>query len=326
MLTINKKVTIYRKPDISEFSKKNIKVLPIGNNKIGSSVNAVNAITLHSDMLGSLMPKILGSSKSETEFTKKVSHYWNSISVNISPTGKELEIGFVYDREESSRTKAIGDIKGADGKKKEFNNNKQLAEYVESYIDEGDKWKYGIPINNADYLLWRYCLNYKAVANTPDTAGKSNNIRFYIHNEVEVKKIEKEKFDIRTKAGKVYFDVIADISETKKYLYALGKGASLITMDDLERSKLLEKIYLNDPQLLIDAKTDKQLDKKSYIEECIIAGILRRLENSTVIVNASDNKPIGNTMKDAIVFLELDSNAKIANEIEGRLRALPEKQ
>lgn len=323
MLTVTKKIIIYRKADASEFSKKNYKVLPVGVQKIGSSINAVNAITLHSDMLGELMPSILGISKDQREFTKAVNMYWNSISVNIPDTGKQFEIGFIYDLKDTGKFANIKQLKGADGKPKEFITDQQLADYVENYVPEDDKWMYGKPINTSDYLLWRYCLNYKAVANSPDTSHKSGDIRFYIHNENEIKKMEKDKFDIRKKAGQIYFDVIADPANVKLYLYALGKGSIIGTMDELDQAKLLESVYTNTPNDLIEASKDKQLKQKAYIEECITVGVLRRLTNSTVIVNASDNTPIGNNIDEAIAFLKVDTNAKLANEIEGRLRALP---
>jgi len=324
-LTVSKKIIIYRKTDASEFSKKNYKVLPTGVHKIGSSINAVNAITLQSDMLAELMPKLLGISKDDRDFTKALSSYWNSISVNIPDTGKQLEVGFVYIVEDSSKSKRIKAIKGADDKLKEFVNDQQLSNYIESNIDAGEVWKYATPINVADYLLWRYSLNYRAVANNPDenVLGKSSDIRFYIHNEVDIKKIEKKNFDIRAKAGKVYFEIITDKSVVKQYLYAMGKGSSISTMDDLDQAKLLESIYMKSPHELVEASKDKQLKVKAYIEECISAGILRRLSNSSVIVNAADNTPIGNNIEDAIVFLKAEVNVKIANEIEGRLRALP---
>jgi len=325
MLTVNKKIVIYRKSDANEFSKKNYKVLPTGNRKVGPSINAVNSILMHSDMLGELMPKLIGMSKDDREFTKKTMMYWNSIAVNIPDTGKELEIGFVYDLRDSKKITEIEKIKGADKKAKTFAGDKQLAEYVEEFIKEEDRWRYGVPINASDYLLWRYCLNYKAVANSPDEKilGKSSDIRFYIHNEDLIKKMEKQKFNLRAKAGKIFFDVIADAELIKKYLYAMGKGAGIETMDDIDKGKLLESVYLNTPAELVDIHKDKQIDMKAYIEECINANVLRRLPNTDIIVNSTDNNPIGNTMMDAIAYLNSDVNVKLANEIKGRLRAMP---
>ena len=325
MLTINKKIIIYRKTDASEFSKKNYKVLPSGVQKVGSSINAVNAMMIHSDMLNELMPLIIGMSSDEREFTKKVNSYWNSIAVNIPDTGKELEIGFIYNLVDSKKLSNIKKIIGADGKVREFSTEQQLADYVENYIEEEDKWRYGTPIVPADYLLWRYCLNYKAVANSPDEQilGKSSDIRFYIHNEALIKKLEKDKFDIRSKAGKIYFDIISDSVKIKKYLYAMGKGAGVEAMDDIDRAKLLETIYLNTPIDLITIHKDKEIDMKAFIEECITAGVLRRLPNTDLIVNSTDNLTIGNNMMDAIAFLKSEVNAKLVNEITGRLKALP---
>jgi len=321
-LTINKKVVIYRKADASEFSKRNHKVLPVGVNKIGSAINPIKAMTVHSDMMKELMPDLLGVSKNAQTFEERVAAYWDSLAVNIPETGKDLEIGFIYDLRASSKIAAIGELKGADDKVKKFPTEKQLADYVEDHVVEEDKWRYGKPIHAADYLLWRYCLGYKAVANDPSdyTINKSPDIRFYIHNEVDIKKAEKKGFETRTKAGAIYFDVISEPDKVKSYLFALGHGTGAIMTDELGRAKLLETIYLEKPQRLIDAKTDKQLEKKAYIEECIVHGILRRLPNSTVVVNASDNSAIGNNMEDAIVFLDQSENTKVANEIEGKLR------
>lgn len=323
MKIVSKKVIIYRKADASEYSKRNAKVIPDGFNKIGSSINAVNSITVHADMLRSIMPSILGTDAKDVKFATESARYWDSLSVNVPDAGKELEIGFRYDLGDSTKEKAISEMKGADKKLKSFSSDSALAEYVEEYVKEEDRWKYGTPINNSDYLLWRYCLNYRDVANSPDeeTITRSKNIRFYIHNQALIRKIEKTRLDNRNKAAEVYLKIISEPESIDAYLFALEQGVVMIGMDSFQKAKLLEDIYLNNPLRLIAISKDKLLKDKAYIEQCISNGILRRLPNTSVIVDASDSRAIGDNIEDAITFLKLEANIKMANDIEGRLRA-----
>lgn len=269
------------------------------------------------------MPALLGIGNTQTDFRKRVNNYWDSLAVNIPENGKIMEIGFDYNITRSSTIKAISELKDDKGESIKFKDNKHLANYIDAHIDEEFKHLYGVPINHADYLLWVYCLEYGDVANNITLRNKSDNIRFYIHNETEVKKIETAKFMLKKKAIKIYSEIIEDIEKVDKYLYALGYGSTIAITDDLDKFKLLEKEFNDHPEKIIEVSKDKQLDSRVFVEACIANGILRKLENSSVIVNSSDNKPIGGNMQDAMAFLALTDNVKIKNELEGRLNALP---
>jgi hypothetical protein len=324
---LRKKVVIHRKDSKSPFSAKNAKVLPVGYHKIGSSINAVKEMTVNKEMLDTLMssPALLGISSKQQDFVKLVTNYWNSLSVNVPEGGKQLEIGFRYNLSDESKREAIKSFKKNPDSDKlyEFSSNKDLCDVVEKYVREEDRWLYGTPIEPADYLLWRYCLNYRDVANTYADVKMSKKIRFYMHNEAEIKKIEKDLMQLKSKAGKLFYEIMDKPEVVEDYLYVLGKGGSLSIMDDLDKTKLLEQIFNNDPASLINASKDKLMDKKAFVEKCVAKGLLRRLPNSNIIVNASDNKPIGNNMQDAIAFLDAEANVMVRNELEGRLTALP---
>lgn len=323
MKSVSKKITIFRKPEVSEFTKKNYKVLPYGRFNIGSAINPVSKIMSYTEEQSALMPIIIGVSSTSSEWNRVLFNYWNSLSIFIPENGKQLEIGFNYSLTHPDCVKFIKDLKGADGKPKTFSNDDDLADYVEKFIAEHEKWKYGRPINPADYMLWRYTLNYRKVANSLKEAENSTKIEFYIFDESEAKKIDDQNFEKRTKAGAIYYDLVRSADKVNDVLYYLQRGIELSGKTSIERAKILERVWQENPDLLLEAKNDPKLKEKAFIEECIAKGVLRRLPNSSMIVETDENTEVGTNLDDAIAFLNSEKNRAIKNSIEGRLRSLP---
>jgi len=319
---IKKPLKIFLKDNLSEFGVKNYAVLGDGRNKIGSSINAVRVITSSAEEQKALMPYVIGISASSPDWNKRITDYWNGISVFVPSKGLELEVGYVYDLANSDCKKYIDTLKGVDGKLKEFKTDEALAEYVEANIPENEKWKYGRPINTADYMLWRYCLNYRDVANDSTVANKSPKIRFYIFDETTVKQQKDKQFKDRLAAGSLYYKIVENIDKVVEYIYYCDRGHEIQLMDKNGKVQVLENIWQSNPNALLEASKDTQRKDKAFIKECIVKGILRKLPHTSIIVDSEDNKEIGGSIEDAIAFLNSETNKMVRNSIEGRLRGL----
>jgi hypothetical protein len=75
-------------------------------------------------------------------------------------------------------------------------------------------------------------------------------------------------------------------------------------MDKIDKQRLLMNRINSNPGEFLEVLKDKDLNTKALIEDYIQAGILRRLQNSSVIVENGTNDIIGNTLNDAIAFFK----------------------
>jgi len=192
----NKKVTILWRLFNDPFAQANKEQFINQSNprKIGSSISAVNNLLANGDELKVLMRTVLGvdPNSNSSNWDKIVRNYWDSLSVDVHPNGKNLEIGFIYDLDDPERKSSIAKLKND---VKSINNDTALKDYVTGFSKEGrpnvpdnKKYLYAQPINPQDWLLYRYCVGidgkgYRDVANDLKSVENSPHIRFYIFDE-----------------------------------------------------------------------------------------------------------------------------------------------
>ena len=323
-MKLSKKVTLHRVPKVNNFITKNSKVLMDGKQKIGSSINAVNAILVKDDELRSYMPKIVGVSVNSPNWEKELADYFNSITYEVRENGSELEIGFDYNpnlpasKELIARNKDILTLKGV-------TNELAFAEYCRDKISDDERYQYGLPINIADYVLYRYCENYKPVANDIESIGNSKDIRFYIVDQDLVRRREAENLSIRTKAKAIFIEIVSDSQKSLAIIYALGRQYELTDKSDYSIQKLIETISNDMPNELIAAYNDKTVDTKAFIERLIDVDILTRVPNTQIVKKTADGVTLGSTIDEVVAFFENQANAKIVNDWEMQLKAIPSK-
>lgn len=317
MSTSSKKVTIFRVTKSNNYSVKNAKVLTDGSQKIGGSISAKNAMLVHDEELKSYMPKLIGVSPASPQWQDRLDAYFESLTVMIPDSGFPLEVGFVYNYQSENSKKLVAanrDVIKSEG---------EFSIFVDENISDEERYLYGTPINIANYVLYRYCKNYKPVANTIDDVEKSKDIRFYLVDETYMKKRAKALLDLKNSAKKIYLEVSTSPEKVKNLIFAMGRSYEIVDKDDFDTLMVLERISNDEPQLLIDAAKDKMLDSKAFIERCIDINLLTRQDNTSIIMVTADNAILGNTIEEAVVALNSKDNLKLKNELEMAIKGLP---
>lgn len=329
---INKKISILWKLGMSAFMEANKKVLVSEPRRIGASDSAIRKMIANTEEQKVLMPSIIAEDPNSSNWSKSIKNYWNSISVDIVVGGKDLEAGFDYDIE-TTNEKTSTNIKELIKKTTYTKENKTvvpikdsvtLAKYCEAKVPEDEKYKYGFPIVIEDYILYRYCLVYRDVANNAKDINKSAHIRFYIFSEAEASKNKKTLHDTNRKAMALYLDVIKDKEKLDSILYLMGRGNQIINMkDDIDKQMLLEEVYKSTPAKFIKVCGDQKLGLKGDIEKFIASGILKRFPGSSMIVDSNDAAEIvGNNIDEAVTYFSSDIKKAKISEYYSRYKGL----
>lgn len=311
MVTISKKLEIRWKDNAAsanDFVKANKEVINDTSypRRLGSSVNAVKAITIQGGMLKAIMPSILGldpSSQTPFDWEKAVQQYWHGLSVDVYVGGLPIEVGFNFDFYDTSKVANVERLRKES--KLALETEQELGQYVINNVDPSSWYLYGTPINAADFLLWRYCINYRDVANKPDS-NKGSKVRFYIHDELEFINKRKAGFASLKKAQALYFNMLSD--KKLKYDILWVDKQSISGMDEDDVDMYLDTFSRNRPDKFIEVATDTNLTLKARIERYIAAGVLKRYTHSGIIVDGTDSSVvIGNNLDEAVTYFVTES-------------------
>lgn len=309
-LTIPRRVTILRREGNSAYFRRNAKFIPEGKIKIGSGIKSVDRLRTNKAELDKYMPAILGLGTNDPKYGEMLNAWFYNISTPVPETGLPLEVGFTYDTVEGMKAvlekeKAI--YEKFNNAKKSNPTDRDLAIEVrdKEIIElESSKYKYGFPINVANYILWRYCLVYGDVANDIALINKSGGIRFYIYDAVQERYKEEIEFNIRKQASIIYVKLLNEPMKVNEILWNyMGQSTDVSALSEIDKFKALETLSKANPNNLISLYKDINLGLKARIEQMIHYGILRRLDGTSVIVD-ENNDVIGNDMSGVIAFFK----------------------
>ena len=309
-LTVPRQVTILRREGNSAYFRRNAKFIPEGKIKIGSSIKSVDRLRANRAELDKYMPLLLGVGSNDPKYGEMLNAWFYNISTPVPETGLRLNIGFIYNDENGLKT--VQEIEKKiytkfNESKKGNPTDRDLAIEVrdKEIIElESSKYKYGSPINPAEYMLWRYCLVYGDVANDVALINKSGGIRFYIYDAVQERYKEEIEFNIRKQASIIYVKLLNESSKVNEILWNyMGQSTDVSSLSEIDKFKALETLSKANPTNLISLYKDTNLGIKAQIEQMIHYGILRRLDGTNVIVD-ENNDIIGNDMSQVIVFFK----------------------
>lgn len=191
---------------------------------------------------------------------------------------------------------------------------------------ESERYKLGTPINVEHYMLFRYCLVYRDVANELRLSDKSPNIRFYLHSEKDIKLHKEAQRKLQTDRIASFIKVTKSPTTIDNMLFALGFGAEVIKMEDVDKYIKLED-YSKDSATtakFISIANDSELNDIANVEKYIAVNILSRMLGSSIVTDAlNPSVVIGNNTKEAIAFFKDDKNKAIVSEYVNRFKAMP---
>jgi len=135
MKTLNRKVWIYWKPNKSAYALANSEVLDEPPRRLGSSVTAVGKMIANSLEQKALMPSIIGISANSPDWDKALTNYWNSLSEEIPAGGKELDLSFNYDINDTNKSEFIDNInKNISNESGKLKTDNDLVDYIEKRL------------------------------------------------------------------------------------------------------------------------------------------------------------------------------------------------
>jgi hypothetical protein len=327
MITRSKKVKLEWKLNPSAFALINKEVIGEKTRNLGSTIAAVGKMMERGEELRSIMPTILGSDPTSTtvNWTDLVLKYWSGISIQVPPAGKEFEIGFHYELNDFRKKDHIQALVKANP---DIKTDEDLANFVEGTTDKkpnvtsDERYRYGTPISPEQYIHWRFATFHREVANTFSDVNKSSHIRFYLYSEEELQEARKITFKTSKDALTKYLQILGNKSEVDSILTVYEVNIS--TMNDLDKDMMLKGYAESDPKRFLSIANDPNLKTKALIERYILKGLLKRLSNTDIIVDA--NNPaivVGNTVSEAITFFSPDNvkSKAIVAELEARYKA-----
>jgi hypothetical protein len=275
-----------------------------------------------------LMQDIIAISANSSEWNSTLKNYWNSFNFDIPESGKELEVGFVYDINSLDKQKYIEQINnGIKDDKKKLKTDEDLLNYIEKRVEA---------INTT------FTNNIKAAQNIKDPGARQK----AIDNAYRVKydslvKVEGERYKVGSpiipfdyilyryclvygdianelalinKSPKIrfYLQSQTDIKRMKKAEQSVNRTRNKLLLevtenvekmhnllyamgkggqipnDDVELYDMIEKLSHQDTDNFIRIASDKDLNIIGAIEKYIASGIFTRYEGSTTIYDSTD--------------------------------------
>lgn len=277
----------------------------IGSGWKGSSV--LRGLSFEEEIM--YLPSIIGLSPESPNWEANTRAYWANISKEVPPRdGVELEVGLRYYNE---------DDYNYDQNECARDNNGTLTNHK------------GKPINMADYILWRYCLNYSRVANTPEDIGKSPKIEFYLFNKDKEISDKVNVLNSKRKALQLMYKRIGErdwVDYILRVLIAQDKShtkdvRSMSRMTNDEKDILLDEYVVGNPEKFLALAEDKNLEMRSFIELCIAMGKLSRIANTDTIT--MDGTPLGNATIEVIGFLNNPKNNDVLQTLKAQVKHTP---
>lgn len=334
MYIVDRTVTIFIRPTTSSFIKENLLAIGNRNENLGSNITATNKILANGNELRYYLRNILGINPDSigTNWDGAVKTYLDSISISIPLEGKPFNIGLRFDINDVERkdfiSKLIKDT-SLDGKPT-LKTDEDIANYVVKNLKEEEYYKYSTPVDPTAYISWRYSLVHSEVSNSIDTVEKSTKIRFYLYTDAEDKRRKQLSYDLNLKVMNKILEVLKDPQYVVNILYALNANHEIIvdtTNETINDAMLagaeLQRIANKHSEQFLKIVDDSKLKLRATIERLIKAGILRRLIDTTIIVDGSDNSiVIGRTIDEAIIYMENPTNQAQISEYTLKYKSL----
>lgn len=314
----------------SLYRKANDRVLPKRRDFIGSSINSSRILSSNKEEMAAYLPGILGVSENDPSFMTRVKQYFNNIKIGVDELGKKFDISFMYNKK-SYYTKVQKEIDKVEAKYLAANKStltnlkKALNEKIkELNIIEGEKYKYGYPVNVDDYLMYRHCLLYPDIAKDISLINADPNIRFYIKDEKrEADRLRKQRNELN-KAKSNYISLLNDDSlfDAMYVQYCVHNNLPIISsmLDSrVDKEIKLDRFSVEEPSRFNKLFSNKDLKLMSSIELLISRGELIRLSHNQNITTV-DGQFIGANIGEAVAWFKNLNNASVVNTYMNRLK------
>lgn len=276
--------------------------------KIGSvytkTGDVLRGLTLEEEVF--YLPTVLGVAANDPAFGRATRMFWADISIVLDAEAGDYELNI-------------------DGEWKDFEDS------------NGNKIKRFVPENITDWLHYKFIQKHPRVAHKKeDIIGADGSVTvndkkymYYIENPEDIKKKDEEILDLNLKADKLFLQLFQEAKgeENKdKISWVVDMYKGEVDADDptdtrtLVDPKSIQNFLYNkkrkNPTKFISIVSDELLEEKSFITRCISDGLLQRIGNTIV----DDQQPIGESLKEAAIYLKNPKNSKIYLSLKERLK------
>jgi hypothetical protein len=332
MLIDNKVIYIKVRKLNSAYAKTNSKRLDEVqiNRTVGSSISSVNKMLANSEEQASIMGDIISISPNSAEWNKKLKEYWDSFSYDIPESGKQLEVGFVYDIDNLQKQRYITSINSnISVEKNKITTDKDLKDYIDNRI-KAVHFSFNKTINSLKEIKdavrrqktqdEAYKIKYDSIELLESERFKVgrpiNSFEYMLYRysiiygdvaneEVLVSKSPKIRFflssaeDIKiAKRAKSKADQnrikllvnVIDSIDSMENLLYAMKENDNMPTDDEDLYDFVEKLSVRRESEFISIASNPDLKLIGAIEKYISVGVLTRAEGSQVIFNPTNTE------------------------------------
>ena len=326
----NSSITISLVHNYSNYRKVNMKVLGQRKETIGSSISSCRILASNKGEIETYFPALIGLSPSNTEFITRVKAWLSNIQFVINENDKTLNTSFIYNKKSDYLSfKAKEDAIDEEYAKVNRADINAIKKALQVRIDalnalEGEKYKYGRPVNLEEYLMYRHCLLYKDVAKDVALINSTPNIRFYIKDEAKEKAKQEKLTKERMTAMRNFLELAASPSKYNAVYISMAveKNENIseaLLKSDSEKNALLMDYVNNNPDKFNKLISDKNIVTKAFIETLIVRGELVRAEFNQQISTA-DGTFIGSNVNEAVAYFNNPANAAVKSAYENKLK------
>lgn len=328
--TDERTVTISLVQNYSAYRKANAKTLGPRKEVIGSSITSSRILSSNAEECAKYFPQILGISANNENFVTRVKSWLSNIYFEITADNVVLDISFDYEHKKDyldilKQENAIC----AEYDKVDRANQKALADALKVKIQklnalESTKYKFGMPKNVTDYLMYRHCLLHKECAKDTAFINSDPTIRFYIKDAAREAELKKKLISERKTAMTNFVELSGTNEKFEAVYIAICRKNNLNMVDALSkdssaRQQVVMDFVNTNPDKFNKFYNDKHIVLKAFIEKLILRGELVRTEHNQQIV-MPDGTFIGANIPEAIAWFENPNNKGQRMVFENKLK------
>lgn len=331
MITLKKTLTIKYKLSSSVFESLNKLAYNTQVRSLGTTKSLVHKLLSNPTLLDTILPIIVGNNNKNSEWEHEKLDYVSSIQIPISSSGFVLDLTSLFDSTTPAYKETITKYK------KDYSIDKDATDTViaksileNKEIDPIDYHLYFRYTNVKDYLYWLVAINSSQVANKPEDADKSPNIRFFLYDEKVAKARLMSNADAQSKAVNKLIALRAkdDGAEILKNLAILQ---NVISFDD-SQTMTDEDIYLElfsyanqHSTDFIAAADNKDIETQSTIKKYIELNILAINADNEIVDASNTDTVLGKSIDLAISYFKNPLNKGEVTKFESKYKSLNKK-
>lgn len=327
---LKRKITIMPINNRSLYRQVNDKVMPKKVEYIGSSVRSSQILASNTGEVNAYFPKILGISANNENFITRLKQYLNNIQVRVDALGVQFDASFRFKtRSEyiayNEELKKIEEVynsmpKGTDKDKKAAINYKIDA--INTL--ESELYLVGEPVNLDEYIMYRHCLLYSAIAKDTSLINGNPNIRFYFKDENKEATLQAKHRQEVNAAKRNYITAIGDddLFRAVYVQYCVQRNMAIVPAladERINQETQLDKFSVQEPEKFNKICNDKDVRVKSDIELLIARGELIRSQFNQNITTAT-GEFVGANMKEAIAWYKNPENENIIAAFRNKIK------